>query len=327
MSNSNRILYLDVVKAVAICLVCIGHATYLVTLPEPSVLRKWIYSFHMPLFMLMSGYFATKALSKEFLTFIKSKALQLLVPAFTIPLLTIVTCWAIGGYDMMETAKAETIGGMWFLKTLFACYLYVWLVKRIPLNDGWLCLLSILLACIFPHGYFLQFNWMLMFFWAGYFLRKYNATYGRYRMPITILCSLFFIFAGRHQEPVLLTYHNMLNESQIIVWQLFTALSASVAVIGIAFYSCQFYKGRMMCAIGKLGGVTLGVYGLQTIVLEKIFRRYIHFDLSNIPFFISDNLIIPCIGIAATIICYWLVIYFKRFHWANILLFGGQYDS
>ena len=226
---------------------------------------------------------------------------------------------------MKETARVEAIGGMWFLKTLFACYLYVWLVKRIPLNDGWLCLLSILLACIFPHGYFLQFNWMLIFFWTGYFLRKYNATYERYRMPITILSSLFFIFAGRHQEPILLTYHNMLNECQIIIWQLFTAISASVTVISIAFYVCNYHKRTVMCAIGKLGGKTLGIYGLQTIVLQTVFKRYIHFDLSNIPFLISDDLIIPFIGIATTIICYWLVMYLKRFHWTNIFLFGGQY--
>ena len=164
---SKRIIYLDVVKALAITLVCIGHATLLVTMDRPSGLHEWIYSFHMPLFMMISGFFSLHALQKPFKEFIISKSLQLLIPAFSVSALTIITCFLIGWGNMAETARAEAIGGMWFLRTLFACYVFLWLVKRIPLSDKFLCPLSIIFACVFPHGYFLQFNWMLMFFWAG----------------------------------------------------------------------------------------------------------------------------------------------------------------
>lgn len=34
-----RILYLDVAKAIAITLVCVGHATYLMTLRGPSTIQ------------------------------------------------------------------------------------------------------------------------------------------------------------------------------------------------------------------------------------------------------------------------------------------------
>ena len=63
---------------------------------------------------------------------------------------------------------------MWFLRTLFACYLYAWLVLRLP-GALWLRIVgSIVVALLFPHGYYLQFNYMLIFFWLGYVMKDYD---------------------------------------------------------------------------------------------------------------------------------------------------------
>ena len=51
MANK-RIEYLDLVKFFAICLVCIGHSYVKVPTLE-SLVCPIIYSFHMPLFMLV----------------------------------------------------------------------------------------------------------------------------------------------------------------------------------------------------------------------------------------------------------------------------------
>lgn len=58
---SNRIESLDFVKFVAILLVCIGHCYAKVPALESS-LHSIIYSFHMPLFMLVCGYFSVRSL-------------------------------------------------------------------------------------------------------------------------------------------------------------------------------------------------------------------------------------------------------------------------
>ena len=53
MSTScNRIVYIDIIKGIAIILVIMGHV-----LSDPSLLRNAIYTFHMPLFFIISGYF------------------------------------------------------------------------------------------------------------------------------------------------------------------------------------------------------------------------------------------------------------------------------
>ena len=55
--GKDRIAYLDLVKFVAILLVCIGHC-YVMSPNLESNIRPIIYSFHMPLFMLLCGYFS-----------------------------------------------------------------------------------------------------------------------------------------------------------------------------------------------------------------------------------------------------------------------------
>lgn len=75
--------------------------------------------------------------------------------------------------------------------------------------------------------------------------------------------------------------------------------------------------------VGKIGTTTLGIYGLQSIVLQRIFTHYIHFDLTTLPQWFGDFVIVPVIGVIATLLCYWFVLLLHRNHWANVLLLGG----
>lgn len=81
MAN-NRIEYLDLVKFFAICLVCIGHSYAKVPTLESS-LCPIIYSFHMPLFMLVCGYFSVHSLELPTKELLLKKGKQLLLPALS----------------------------------------------------------------------------------------------------------------------------------------------------------------------------------------------------------------------------------------------------
>ena len=54
MDTKNRIHYVDAAKAIAIILVIIGHCYWISAIPK---LGNLIYSFHMPLFFIVSGFF------------------------------------------------------------------------------------------------------------------------------------------------------------------------------------------------------------------------------------------------------------------------------
>lgn len=62
-----RNLNIDISKGIAIILMVIGHSSY------PTELYKIIYSFHMPLFYLLSGYFMNKNSLTDTRSFILNK--------------------------------------------------------------------------------------------------------------------------------------------------------------------------------------------------------------------------------------------------------------
>ncbi len=78
---NSRILWPDVLKSLAVFLVILGHvsSTY-DSRGYSSPLALWIYSFHMPLFMMLSGMFFKYSLKKDFKSLLIDKSRLLLLP-------------------------------------------------------------------------------------------------------------------------------------------------------------------------------------------------------------------------------------------------------
>ena len=325
--KSKRVVYLDMVKFLAIWMVCIGHSYRLVTMDSPSILNRWIYSFHMPLFMLLCGYFSLNSFQKTFLVFLKQKTIQLLVLAASITLLTIFVCYLMKVPNLSIIVKSELIGGMWFLKTLFCCFVFTYIAKRIGKNDFVTAIGSIVFALLFPHGYFLQFNWMLIFFWTGFFLRSYSKAYERYRLIVTISSLLIFVLLCDHIAPQVLTYEVLFHHSLQLPRQYITGLSGSLSLIGCTYYVGKWLKEQagFINSLAEIGTYTLGIYGLQVIVLEKLLTGRVH--INNI-FFMDwklDFIIVPFVGFISVLLCYALIQILKRSKPLDFLLFGNQY--
>ncbi|WP_449304117.1 acyltransferase family protein [Prevotella aurantiaca] len=325
--KSERIIYFDAVKFLAVWMVCIGHSYYLVDLVQPSKLYQWIYSFHMPLFMFLCGYFSSHSYKKPFKEFLKQKSIQLIVPAISISLITILVCVIIGSPNIKIIAKSEIIGGMWFLRTLFLCSIYSYVIKRLCSNDILAAIGSILVGLFFPHGYFLQFNWMLIIFWAGYFFKAYYKFYEKYLSIFTISSLIIFIFFCEHKVPQVLTYDVLLITPNILPRQLLTGLSGTLSIIGCTYYFCMLLGNNniIIQKIANIGKYTLGIYGLQSIILQRLFVHYLRINLGFLPEWISDFVIVPTIAIITLLICYFLILYTKKNKILNIFMYGNQY--
>jgi len=133
-----RILWIDVAKAIAIICMIIGH---IVPLGE---LRNLIYSFHMPLFFVLTGFTMKKVSTrKEFFCQIKKDFFRILIPYLTIyladNLMSIVVfkeevrvdiimdklMWA----SAVEVKGHLAIGAIWFLFILFCTKVIFSLVR------------------------------------------------------------------------------------------------------------------------------------------------------------------------------------------------------
>lgn len=163
----HRIVYLDLVKLFTIYLVILGHVIAMMVngYTVGGRLYSLIYSFHMPLFMLLSGYFVSSStLNKPFGEFLFAKVQQLLLPAITCTLIVCVYLYIFRGTVDYRT---EVIGNSWFLKTLFVYYVLFYLLKRIEANDWVLFVLSCVILFLIPHGSTLQINLLFPYFWGG----------------------------------------------------------------------------------------------------------------------------------------------------------------
>lgn len=80
MKNRNQTI--DILKGIAVLAVLLGHAVQrgLITGYTDVLIFRIIYSFHMPLFMILSGY-TLKAYNKNYdFNFLKKRFLRLMIP-------------------------------------------------------------------------------------------------------------------------------------------------------------------------------------------------------------------------------------------------------
>lgn len=135
---------LDIVKGIGIVLVVLGHTS--------NILHNWIYSFHMPLFFMLSGMFHKN--EKNYKEFLDKKIKSLLVPYFTFGIVLLLFWFFIGRFfgesairktplinclvGLLYSNEIEGISSMefapyiWFLTCLFVIEnIFYFLVKII----------------------------------------------------------------------------------------------------------------------------------------------------------------------------------------------------
>lgn len=126
-----RIVYLDVAKFIGLLLVCFCH----IPMPEGNF-HVWVYSFHMPLFFLISGIF----FSPDKFSVGKS-AKQLLIPFLIFNIIACIISMLIG---IVSTGTLKlpiisndiivqshyVIGPSWFLISLFSMRVFCGLILR-----------------------------------------------------------------------------------------------------------------------------------------------------------------------------------------------------
>lgn len=110
INDNNRIHWIDCAKGVGIFLVVLGH------IYKDNSVTTWIYSFHMPLFFVLSGWVAALFKTKEF-SFkrnLLSKSKSLLLP------FVVFRCLLIVYWFLVERHFRELdLGPIWFLITLY----------------------------------------------------------------------------------------------------------------------------------------------------------------------------------------------------------------
>ena len=251
--GKQRIIYLDFAKFLAITLVCVGHAYYFGDEMQSRV-RPIIYSFHMSLFMTMCGFFSHSSFLLPFKNFVIKKCKQLLVPSVAGSLLLAGIAYANGGY------MRELYGGVWFLKCLFACYIVVYISKKVIRNDVTACAISSIAMLAIPYGGSLMINYYLLFFWTGYFLRKHYQCYDKHTRLITFLSLIVFtllILLGKGHAVDKVTLQTIISMPTYIVTEYVVGLAGSMLCLGICKTVCSIASpSKLIDELSNIGKYT-----------------------------------------------------------------------
>ena len=276
-----RDLRVDNVRGVLIILVVIGH--FLLPLYQTRLVNNLtylIYSFHMPCFIMISGFYS-KSLYKNG-RFRWGKVVQLLWLYFIFKMLVNITEGLLAGYIPVFPDFLRESGAPWYLMSLGIWYLTVSQAKKFreyPLN--FLFIGAVMLFCIFikyfvSPGSFLSLDRTIAFapfFYIGYFysqenLDVYLASNGRKLIDTVGICCVLVIFFLMYDKLMIynlvvygadyIRYHeSVYNEAWLInlIWYL-GAFCMSMTLIGIML-------NRKMFILTGLGQRTLQVYILH----------------------------------------------------------------
>lgn len=161
---SGRIVSLDIMKGLGILLLLLSHS-----IPGESLLKTWIFSFHMPLFFWCTGYLIAakhpdrEALRENLGKILGKKAVTILIPYVIFSLLIIlyqvllqllyshtVDTAAILN-NLIRVIELKGIESLWFLPCLLlAEFLFITLYAYSPKwGIGFMCFVSVVLSFLF----------------------------------------------------------------------------------------------------------------------------------------------------------------------------------
>lgn len=261
MKKIQRYTYVDIMKGIAILIVVLGHilgAFYtnrnLVLPLDYRLLYITIYSFHMPVFFVISGFFADKWVERNFKTALAEKIKRLAVPYFFFGfLLAIVKEYGgryantPGGLKAFMNALVVPFNLFWFIYILFFFFIAYYIILHCGiLHNAKFCFFALSLILFFVHP-FLPNIWIFR-------------TFSRF---------LLFFSSGTYMFRILEDHKDMFDKNGLVIIFMFV-----IALVGYDY----FYVLKKFQYMRYLFGITgfLGFFSVYVVsqAIEKKADRY-----------------------------------------------------
>lgn len=329
-----RISYIDILRALAIILVIIGHIPYPNFSPE---VKKWIYSFHIPLFFFVSGMtmsftnYKTIRLKDNLKKRFQHIYLPYLIWAIllALPNITLLSIPKIL-YGTHQSIASVSNSSLWFLPVLFLSsvlidlILYLLIKKRETSFILALPFIFLTVSLIIPsqstiqsvfHGHNLPFGLDIIpmastFITIGYLFQNFKNKHPRKHLSslyiiLIFIASIFLtIFFSLNNEVV----YTLMAENRYgnIIYFLISSSSGIIMSI-ILSISIEKYTRKLSKLLQLIGANTLIIF-----ILQKYPLALINEALLLIPIPISNWILIPTNVITVTLICLAIALLFKK---------------
>lgn len=305
--------WIDWSKSIGIYLVVLGHCSFF-----NKDIEGFIYTFHMPLFFMISGYLYKDELIPFTSLFTKLKK-RLLIPYCSINI--IVAIWELtkfitrGNSEYFPLIKEQIYGTIlgiptkifsgptWFLLSLFWCHLFMFAYIRVK-DKGWTSCFLILIPIImlfiklnlnYSLFYGLDtFPLAILYFLTMYNLKKYFSTIRRKNKIYDITLSILLF--------IITFYIYKINGSSNLILSSFGKnffigfLGALTGTFGVFFigYSLNQCKSQF---IKKVSNATILILGFHMTLMNFIELHIYSFQNNTILNIIISLLIVIIISI------------------------------
>lgn len=198
---------IDALKGYAITLVVLGHAIdhYINDSLNNEVFR-FIYSFHMPLFMFLSGYIIFGTVKKPEGKWLWSKVERLLIPFFIWFLIwsayrqfdfihfSFINVWSGVQANLLNGAVDSTITP-WFLLVLFIFYCILLMIQYLEKYLGYFVYIWIFLFLLIQpvqNMWLFYLQWYYAFFFTGYLIAEHQDKLPMINAKVKLILTLIF---------------------------------------------------------------------------------------------------------------------------------------
>ena len=326
---SRRLPMFDALKGFAILLVVYTHVLQYSGIGEyfSNPAFKFSYSFHMPLFMTISGYFAASSIQLPFFTLLKRKSMRLLLPCVSaVVVVLLLNLWL--KYIPRSAYVSYFIGNLWYLKALFICYVVAWSSLRIAHSLTAAIAGSILLSSFLPGPFYWPF--VLPFFWLGYIWQRHPEWLNVHKRLIGISAFAVFCILWVFWDGELTVYRSALKliDYKHLAWKgenlgphlLRLAIGTAGTLTTLAVFSFFYQRGSRLSHIEYLGKYTLEIYTLNFMLIHTGMFRFI-----EIPYHkgIYELLYCPAVSVPVFAICIIAVRLMARNRWLNGVFLGN----
>jgi fucose 4-O-acetylase-like acetyltransferase len=347
----HRIGFIDALKGFAIFCVVQGHSieNFMTGLDFwHNPVWEFIYTFHMPLFFVISGFFFESSLCLNLKTFLYKKSSQLLLPYFIWLVLLMVYSFLRSffneslPFDWVRELKGLVFPlniNPWFLRELFISYFIVYVCFRLIKKWCFVFLLSILFVLFMPVNAVQRF--LLPFFFVGILLRN-NYQYfldhikrilfcsiiifviclvfwdGNYTVYVSGLKSIVRIRESFRLGAVVLDFDNL----PISAFRLVTGISGSI--LFFALFLIMYRENRFYLCLSTIGKYSMGIYILHIYIIYNFMGKYI--DFPNMNIWIYSLVATPFISLFVVILCNVIIQLVHKNRYIELLLFGSSFQ-
>ena len=340
--QKERLLVFDIAKGIGILLVVFAHINH-----TPSLLA-YIYTFHMPLFFIISGMFFKKDKYKTFGAFVKQKFLTLICPYMFFYVVSFVVKFAISAIyngltsevineylmyalQMLVAEKSATVidSPLWFVPCLFAVEcIYYFIVKLKPVFLVVACSLLTFAGWFLEssfvslEGIMIPWNLPTAFFAIGFFAIG-NLTFKKVKETISkikdskhkVMLSLIgAVICFALLVPCVMLNGKITMGSRVLNNGFILYFSGLVGTIGVLFLSIILEKAKFLLFCGQNSFSIMATHHLirHVYICFYALLGITMYNERSITETIIPVLVITILSLLCTVIYNWLRLVTKK---------------